>query len=57
MKKIVLPLLLLLSTLSYAKTLELSGTVISDNEKFITSRFMGFVKIVNKEEVVNFFAQ
>ena len=26
--------------------LELSATVISDNEKFITSRFMGFIQSV-----------
>jgi RND family efflux transporter MFP subunit len=33
-----------------AKTIELSATVISDNEKLITSRFMGFVKKVNVNE-------
>ncbi len=33
-----------------AKTIELSATVISDNEKLITSRFMGFVKNVNVNE-------
>jgi len=38
------------STLLYAKTIELSATVISDNEKYITSRFMGFIKSVNVSE-------
>jgi RND family efflux transporter MFP subunit len=33
-----------------ATTLELSGTVISDNEKYITSRFMGFIKNVTISE-------
>lgn len=33
-----------------ADNLELSATVISDNEKFITSRFMGFIKKVNVAE-------
>jgi multidrug efflux pump subunit AcrA (membrane-fusion protein) len=35
------------STLLSAESLILSGTVISDNEKMITSRFMGFVTQVN----------
>ncbi len=49
MKKINLIALLLIitSTIASAKVIELSGTVISDNEKFMTSRFMGFVKSVN----------
>lgn len=49
MKKINLIALLLIITNTFlsAKVLELSGTVISDNEKFMTSRFMGFVKTVN----------
>lgn len=34
----------------YAKNIELSATVISDNEKYITSRFMGFIKTVNVAE-------
>lgn len=38
--------LFLLVNISFAQTLELSATVISDNEKFITSRFMGFIKSV-----------
>ena len=39
-----------LGSFLHAKTIELSATVISDNEKFITSRFMGFVKNVNVSE-------
>ena len=42
--------LLVLANLSFAKTIELSSTVISDNEKYITSRFMGFIKSVNVAE-------
>ena len=49
MKKIFLAVLLLSSFVS-AKVLELSATVISDNEKFITSRFMGFVKELKVSE-------
>ena len=49
MKKIILAFLVLSSILS-AKVLELSATVISDNEKFITSRFMGFVKDLRVSE-------
>jgi len=41
--------LLTISTLE-ARSIELSGTVISDNEKYITSRFMGFIKTVNVSE-------
>ncbi len=43
MKKIILAVLLTIGSV-YGQTIELSATVISDNEKFITSRFMGFVK-------------
>lgn len=43
MKKITLALLLALSSLS-AIELDLSGSVISDNQKMITSRYMGIVK-------------
>jgi len=52
MKKLLYTLLTLLfiNTQLHAKTIELSATVISDNEKFITSRFMGFVKNVNVSE-------
>jgi len=42
--------LILLASISYAKKIELSSTVISDNEKYITSRFMGFIKSVNVSE-------
>jgi len=38
-----------LTTLN-AQSIELSATVISDNEKYITSRFMGFIKSVNVAE-------
>lgn len=40
-------LLIFIQTIANAQMLELSGTVISDNEKYITSRFMGFIKSVN----------
>ena len=49
MKKIFLALMLLIG-IANAKTLTLSATVISDNEKFITSRFMGFVKELRVSE-------
>ncbi len=39
-----------MSNILFAKTIELSSTVISDNEKYITSRFMGFIKSVNVAE-------
>ena len=48
MKKLALLLALAASLL--AEGLTLSGTVISDNEKMITSRFMGFVTEVNANE-------
>jgi RND family efflux transporter MFP subunit len=45
---------ILVSTLAIssleARVIELSGTVISDNEKYLTSRFMGFIKSVNVGE-------
>jgi len=49
MIKIFTGLLLGLSLL-YSESLTLSGTIISDNEKMITSRFMGFVTEVNVSE-------
>ena len=49
MKKIILGLLILLN-ISFAQTIELSSTVISDNEKYITSRYMGFIKKVGVNE-------
>ncbi len=48
MKKILL--LAALSASLIAEMLTLSGSVISDNEKMITSRFMGFVTEVNANE-------
>ena len=48
MKKLLLFIALAGSLL--AEGLTLSGTVISDNEKMITSRFMGFVTKVNASE-------
>ncbi len=48
-KKIGLTILIMVN-LSFAQTIELSSTVISDNEKYITSRFMGFIKSVNVTE-------
>jgi len=43
MKRVLFGLILSLSVLFGAK-LELSGSVVSDNQKMITSRFMGFIK-------------
>jgi len=43
-------LLLALGASLMAETLTLSGSVISDNQKMITSRFMGFVTKVNVSE-------
>ena len=48
MKKIILLIALAASLL--AEGLTLSGTVVSDNEKMITSRFMGFVTKVGASE-------
>ena len=48
MKKLLI--LLALSGGLIAETLTLSGSVISDNQKIITSRFMGFVTQVNVVE-------
>ena len=42
--------LFILVNISLGQTIELSSTVISDNEKLITSRFMGFIKSVNVSE-------
>jgi len=49
MKKILLSIILL-TNIMVAQTLELSATVVSDNEKFITSRFMGFIEAVKVSE-------
>jgi len=48
MKKLLI--LLALGATLIAETLTLSGSVISDNQKMITSRFMGFVTQVNANE-------
>ncbi len=48
MKKILI--LLTLGTMLAAESITLSGTVISDNRKMITSRFMGFVTDVKVSE-------
>jgi len=48
MKKLLL--ILALGATLLAETLTLSGSVISDNQKMITSRFMGFVTRVNVNE-------
>ncbi len=48
MKKIIT--LTLLCLVTYANALEFSGTVISDNEKYITSRNMGYVTNVYVSE-------
>jgi RND family efflux transporter MFP subunit len=48
MKKLLL--ILALSASLMAEALTLSGSVISDNQKMITSRFMGFVTSVNVSE-------
>ncbi len=49
MGKFFLMFTLLLSSV-VARDLELSATVVSDNEKFITSRFMGFIQTVKVSE-------
>ncbi len=43
-------LLLITASFVYGQQLELSATVVSDNEKFITSRNMGFIKKVTVAE-------
>jgi len=50
MKKNIITLLFILLSLQQAYALESSGTVISDNEKVITSRYMGFIKNVYVNE-------
>ena len=49
MKKLLIILLALTASL-IAESITLSGSVISDNQKMITSRFMGFVTQVNVSE-------
>ena len=48
-QRILLMVSLVASTL-YGRNIELSATVISDNEKYITSRYMGFIQNVNVRE-------
>ena len=48
--KYILTVFFILQSFLYAQQLELSATVISDNEKLITSRNMGFIKSVNVAE-------
>lgn len=50
MKTNKLLILIALATSLVAETLTLSGSIISDNQKIITSRFMGFVTSVNVSE-------
>ena len=49
MRKVLISLLLG-TVFAFSGGLELSGTVISDNQKMITSRFMGFIKNMNVAE-------
>lgn len=49
-KLVTLLIISFFTTLLSAESLTLSGTVISDNEKMITSRFMGFVTQVDVSE-------
>ena len=46
----ILTVFLILQGILYAGQIELSATVVSDNEKFITSRNMGFIEKVNVSE-------
>lgn len=50
MRKYLTALLITLTTTITANAVELSGTIISDNEKIITSRYMGFIKNVYVNE-------
>lgn len=49
MKKIILGILLL-TCVAVAGKIELTGTVVSDNKKMLTSRYMGFIKNVHVSE-------
>ncbi len=49
LKKLLL-ITVVLASYAWATKLELSGTVVSDNRKMITSRYMGFVKQVKVSE-------
>ena len=50
MKRFLIHILSIVFILSSTKAMELSGTVISDNEKIITSRYMGFIESVKVKE-------
>ena len=50
MKKIILFLSIFIISLSQARELDLSASVISDNEKIISSRNMGYIKTINISE-------
>jgi len=49
MRKIVFGVLLTISSI-FAAQIELSGSVVSDNQKMITSRYMGFIKNMKVSE-------
>jgi len=54
MKKIFSVMGLLWATLSFGVELELSGSVVSDNQKMMTSRYMGYVRtmLVSEGDIV-----
>jgi len=54
MKKIVLLLIVAIVSVANALEIELSGAVISDNQKMMTSRYMGYIKhmAVNEGDIV-----
>ncbi len=49
MKKIILGLLVV-ANFAFGAAIELSGSVVSDNQKMITSRYMGFIKNMKVSE-------
>ncbi len=49
MRKLLIGVILTVSTL-FAAQIELSGSVVSDNQKMITSRYMGFIKNMKVSE-------
>lgn len=49
MKKYIILIFILVTTM-FAEKLDLAGTVISDNRKILTSRYMGFIKDVRVSE-------
>ncbi|XPV69946.1 MAG: efflux RND transporter periplasmic adaptor subunit [Halarcobacter sp.] len=55
MKKNIITLFFVILFSNSLNALEISGTIISDNEKIITSRYMGFIKnvYVNEGDFVN----